>query len=100
MRQRVAIAGTLTAGPEILLMGESFGALDAQTRQYVQVELRRISRIENKTVIFVTHDVEEAIFLADRLVIFSSRSPVMSATSPTRQRSTRFSSASRASTCW
>lgn len=73
MRQRVAIARTLAAGPDILLMDEPFGALDAQTREYLQVELRRISRIENKTVIFVTHDVEEAIFLADRIVIFSSR---------------------------
>ena len=73
MRQRVAIARTLAAGPEILLMDEPFGALDAQTREYLQVELRRISRIENKTVIFVTHDVEEAIFLADRIVIFSAR---------------------------
>ncbi|MBL26073.1 MAG: nitrate ABC transporter ATP-binding protein [Rhodospirillaceae bacterium] len=73
MRQRVAIARTLAAGPEILLMDEPFGALDAQTREYLQVELRRISRIENKTVIFVTHDVEEALFLADRIVIFSSR---------------------------
>ena len=73
MRQRVAIARTLAAGPEILLMDEPFGALDALTREYLQVELRRISRIENKTVIFVTHDVEEAIFLADRIIIFSSR---------------------------
>jgi NitT/TauT family transport system ATP-binding protein len=73
MRQRVAIARTLAAGPEILLMDEPFGALDAQTREYLQVELRRISRIENKTIIFVTHDVEEAIFLADRIFIFSSR---------------------------
>ncbi|MEM7120456.1 MAG: ABC transporter ATP-binding protein [Pseudomonadota bacterium] len=73
MRQRVAIARTLAAEPDILLMDEPFGALDAQTREHLQVQMREISRIENKTVIFVTHDVEEAIFLADRIVIFSAR---------------------------
>ena len=73
MRQRVAIARTLAAGPDILLMDEPFGALDAQTREFLQHQLLEISRIEKKAVIFVTHDVEEAVFLADRIFIFSAR---------------------------
>ncbi len=73
MRQRVAIARTLAAGSDILLMDEPFGALDAQRRETLQVELRRIQREEAKTVIFVTHDVEEAAFLADRAVVFTQR---------------------------
>ncbi len=73
MRQRVAIARTLAAGSEILLMDEPFGALDAQRREFLQVALRRIQRDEGKTVIFVTHDVEEAAFLADRVIVFTRR---------------------------
>ncbi len=73
MRQRVAIARTLAAGPDILLMDEPFGALDAQTREFLQYQLLEITRIEKKTVIFVTHDVEEAVFLADRIFVFSAR---------------------------
>ncbi len=73
MRQRVAIARTLAAGPEILLMDEPFGALDAQTREFLQYQLLQINRIEKKAVIFVTHDVEEAVFLADRIFMFSAR---------------------------
>ena len=73
MRQRVAIARTLAAGPDILLMDEPFGALDAQTREFLQDQLLEINRVERKAVIFVTHDVEEAVFLADRIFMFSAR---------------------------
>jgi NitT/TauT family transport system ATP-binding protein len=73
MRQRIAIARTLAAGSEILLMDEPFGALDAQRREHLQVELRRIQQADAKTIVFVTHDVEEAVFLADRIVVFSRR---------------------------
>ncbi|HEV7717605.1 MAG TPA: ABC transporter ATP-binding protein, partial [Arsenicitalea sp.] len=73
MRQRVAIARTLAAGSEVLLMDEPFGALDAQRREKLQVELRRLQRHDAKTIVFVTHDVEEAAFLADRVVVFSKR---------------------------
>lgn len=73
MRQRVAIARTLAAGSDVLLMDEPFGALDALTRERLQVELRQIQRVEKKTIIFVTHDVEEAVFLADRIILFSAR---------------------------
>jgi NitT/TauT family transport system ATP-binding protein len=73
MRQRIAIARTLAAGSDVLLMDEPFGALDAQRRESLQVELRRIQQSDAKTIIFVTHDVEEATFLGDRIVVFSPR---------------------------
>jgi NitT/TauT family transport system ATP-binding protein len=73
MRQRVAIARSLAAGSDVLLMDEPFGALDALTRERLQVQLREIQGREKKTIIFVTHDVEEAVFLADRIILFSAR---------------------------
>ena len=73
MRQRVAIARTLAAAPDILLMDEPFGALDAQTREFLQYQLLEINRVERKAIIFVTHDVEEAVYLADRIFMFSTR---------------------------
>jgi NitT/TauT family transport system ATP-binding protein len=73
MRQRIAIARTLAAGSEVLLMDEPFGALDALRRESLQVELRRLQKQDAKTIVFVTHDVDEAAFLADRVVVFSKR---------------------------
>lgn len=73
MRQRVAIARTLAADPLVLLMDEPFGALDALSRERLQIQLMDLRRAEQKTVIFVTHDVDEAVLLADRIVVFSAR---------------------------
>ena len=73
MRQRVAIARTLAADPLVLLMDEPFGALDALARERLQLQLLELQKAERKTVIFVTHDVDEAVFLADRIIVFSAR---------------------------
>ena len=74
MRQRVAIARTLANGPELLLMDEPFGALDAETRWHMQELMIDIAAQTNTTIVMVTHDIEEAIFLADK-IIFMSRHP-------------------------
>ena len=73
MKQRVAIARTLAYDPDILLMDEPFGSIDAQTRVFMQDELLRIWEETRKTVLFVTHSIEEAIHLSDRVAIFSRR---------------------------
>ncbi|MBI2205414.1 MAG: ABC transporter ATP-binding protein [Candidatus Rokubacteria bacterium] len=71
MKQRVAIARALANSPSIILMDEPFGALDAQTREVLQEELSRIQRVEHKTILFVTHSIREAVYLADRVVVLT-----------------------------
>jgi NitT/TauT family transport system ATP-binding protein len=73
MRKRVALATTLAFDPSILLMDEPFGALDAQTRVLLQDELLRLWEANRKTVLFVTHDLAEAISLADRIIVMTAR---------------------------
>ena len=73
MQQRVALARMLACEPDILLMDEPFGALDAQTRIIMQEELREICRNSGKTVLFVTHDVREAVYLGERVVVMTAR---------------------------
>jgi NitT/TauT family transport system ATP-binding protein len=73
MQQRVAIARALLGRPEILLMDEPFGALDAQTREVMHDLIRHVFKLERATIVFVTHDVEEAIYLGQRVVLLAPR---------------------------
>jgi len=73
MRQRAAIACALAVNPEIIFMDEPFSALDALSRLEMQNEILRIQKVERKTIVFVTHDIEESLYLADRVVVMSPK---------------------------
>ena len=73
MQQRVNLARALATDPELLLLDEPFAALDAQTRETMQQELTRIWGETRKTAIFITHDIAEAVYLADRVIVFTAR---------------------------
>jgi len=73
MQQRVNLARALATDPELMLLDEPFAALDAQTREYMQLELLRIWGEARKTAVFITHDIKEAIYLANRVIVFTAR---------------------------
>src|SRR3990172_8980057 len=82
IRQRVNLARALAVNPEVLLMDEPFSSLDAQTRVIMQAELMRIWSSGRKTVLFITHQIDEAVYLADRVLVFSGRPSVVKAAIP------------------
>lgn len=73
MRQRVALARTFASDPKILLLDEPFGALDAQTREFMQDELLSLWSASGKTAVLVTHDIDEAVYLSDTIYVMSRR---------------------------
>lgn len=73
MQQRANVARALTLEPKVLLMDEPFGALDAQTREFMQFELTKICARANTTTLFITHDIAEAVYLSDKVYVFSAR---------------------------
>ncbi|HEY8647257.1 MAG TPA: ABC transporter ATP-binding protein [Gaiellaceae bacterium] len=73
MRQRANLARALAIGPDVLLMDEPFSALDAQTREFMQEELLQIWRREKRTVLFITHQIDEAVYLSDRVIVMGAR---------------------------
>jgi NitT/TauT family transport system ATP-binding protein len=82
MQQRVNLARALVMDPEILLMDEPFAALDAQTRELMQEELLEIWQRAKKTVLFITHQIDEAIYLSDRVIVFGTRPGKVKASIP------------------
>lgn len=73
MKQRVALARAMITNPEVILMDEPFGALDAQTRNYMQANLLRVMEKTDQTIVFITHSVDEAVFISDRIVVLTKR---------------------------
>lgn len=73
MQQRVNLARALATDPDMLLLDEPFASLDAQTREFMQLELLKVWSYSKKTALFITHDIKEAIYLADRVIVFSAR---------------------------